>query len=109
MLLLGTRECNGCPPASQATYALALKGKRTYLAWCRDSQNTWQSELVDGKQPETISGMSLDLADCGLDLSKASVRAYDPWQDKWSNAKVAGKQVTLPPFQRSVVLRVDAQ
>lgn len=87
----------------------ALKGKRTYLAWCRDRENTWQNELVDGKQPEVISGTSLDLAACGLDLTQAKARVYDPWGDKWSEAKAAGGRVALGDFTRSVLLRVEGQ
>ena len=87
----------------------ALQGKRTYLAWCRDRENTWQNELVDGKQPEVIGGTSLDLAGCGLDLTKAKARVYDPWGDKWSEAKAAGGRVALGDFTRSVLLRVEGQ
>jgi hypothetical protein len=87
----------------------ALKGKRTYLAWCRDSDNNWQSELVDGKEPELLRGLSLDVSNSGLDLQKAKVRIYDPWADRWTDAKSSAGKVQLPEFRRSLVVRVEAQ
>jgi hypothetical protein len=38
-----------------------LKGKRTVLAWCRDSRNTWESELQRGERPELLRGLEVDL------------------------------------------------
>jgi hypothetical protein len=85
----------------------ALQGKRTYLAWCRDSANTWQSELVDGRPPETLKGQTLDLTDCGLDLQTAQIRLYNPWTDQWTPAQANQNRLPLPDFTRSLVVRIE--
>ncbi len=84
-----------------------LKGARTTLVWCRDSQNTWETELGQGKAPETLSDLSLDVAQAAVALDGAQVRTYDPWENRWTEAQVEGSEVTLPPFSRSIVIRVD--
>jgi hypothetical protein len=84
----------------------ALKGRRTFLAWLRDPQNTWQTELAEDKPPRRIAGASLRLPD-GLALDRATVRAYDPWQDRWSPARVQKGEVALPEFSRSLAVRID--
>ncbi|MCX7887335.1 MAG: glycoside hydrolase family 5 protein [Verrucomicrobiae bacterium] len=80
----------------------ALKGRRTTLLWCRDSQNTWRTELEQGQPPETLEGVKLQLNDS----KPASVRIYDPWQDRWANAAVRDGILTLPAFSRSLVVRI---
>lgn len=40
-----------------------LKGQQTTLIWCRDRQNTWQTELVEGQQPVRVRE-SVDLTAC---------------------------------------------
>jgi hypothetical protein len=83
-----------------------LKGRRTFLAWLRDPENTWQAELAEGKPPRRISGASLRLPD-GLALDGAIVRTYDPWQDRWAPAAATKGEVALPEFSRSILLRID--
>ena len=39
-----------------------LRGRHTILAWCRDSKNTWESELQNGEKPEAIKGAAVSLA-----------------------------------------------
>jgi hypothetical protein len=41
----------------------ALQGRRTLIAWCRDSQNTWQTELEQGRPPEVLDGIKVELND----------------------------------------------
>ncbi len=85
----------------------ALKGRRTLLVWCRDTRNTWESELKNGEKPETLKGMTVDLSSALSGKSPRSVRTYDPWADKWSDAKLKKGKLTLPQFSRSIVVRVD--
>lgn len=83
---------------------LGLKGTRTTLAWCRDKQDDWQHELEQGQPPETLRGLAVPLAAAGV--PGATVEVYDPWHDRWSTATVIGREVRLPEFSRSVVIRV---
>ncbi len=83
-----------------------LIGRHTILAWCRDKQNTWQSELAQRKQPEAIRG-----AEVAIELPEqwqpgGAARVYDPWTDRWTEAELAGDRVRLPEFRRSIVIRL---
>ena len=91
-------------PARLRVYA--LRGKHTFLAWCRDSENTWQSELAEGKAPAVVKDASFELPELGRDMNKAEVRFYDPWTDRWSKGKVKDGRLNLPEFKRSIVVRV---
>ena len=100
------------PPAENFEPAMAehdrlrvylLKGKRTVLAWCRDKQNTWETELRDGQKPEVLKGIAVNLG-----ISKArSVKIYDPWTNRWTNGKIKNGKVALPQFSRSIVIRAE--
>ncbi|MBP7934127.1 MAG: hypothetical protein KA354_05705 [Phycisphaerae bacterium] len=86
----------------------ALQGERTFLAWCRDIDNTWQTELVDGRRPVLIQGQTVDLArQVGMGLSATRVRFYDPWMDRWADGHVADGRILLPDFTRSIVIRLE--
>ncbi|HOK44498.1 MAG TPA: cellulase family glycosylhydrolase [Bryobacteraceae bacterium] len=82
----------------------ALKGRRTMLAWCRDSRNTWRSELEGGERPQVLRGVAVDL---GAAAARGKARVYDPWTGKWSDAAVRNGKLELPAFSRSVVIRVE--
>ena len=83
----------------------ALQGARTLLAWCRDGQNTWHTELEQGHSPELLKGLTVDLGGELAAPVPSTVRVYDPWKDQWSDAQVDGSRVTLPAFTRSLVIR----
>jgi hypothetical protein len=87
----------------------ALRGKRTVLLWCRDKANTWQEELAEGKNPELLADVSLDLADVLGSPSELGVRAYDPWENRWTTPSIEGKEIVLPPFRRSIVVRIHRE
>jgi hypothetical protein len=82
-----------------------LKGQRTILIWCRDRENTWQTELAQQKAPELIEGMKLDLPGLLADDRPQTVRIYDPWKDAWRDAQFENRQINLPQFKRSLVVR----
>ena len=84
-----------------------LKGRRTVLAWCRDSRNTWETELRDGQKPEVLKGLTVDMASALGGARPRSVRVYDPWQNHWSDARLRGGKIALPAFSRSVVIRIS--
>ena len=73
-----------------------LRGKRTTLMWCRDKMNTWESELVRGEAPKTVSGEKLPIA--------CRFTCYLPWEDRWTDA---AKGNILPDFTRSVVVKAS--
>jgi hypothetical protein len=84
-----------------------LRGRRTVLAWCRDSQNTWESELKNGVKPEVLSGVVVNLNAAVQGRKFKKVQVYDPWSNKWSDAKVREGRIALPAFSRSVVVRMS--
>jgi len=86
----------------------ALKGRRTTLLWCRDKANTWMSELRDGKPPEQIRGAAINLAPLGEPPLGGQVTAYDPWEDRTTALAFKGAAIQLPPFRRSIVVRLAA-
>lgn len=79
-----------------------LNGTKTALAWCRDKQNTWKTELAEGQTPEKIAGVSVRLG-----VPAGTARIYDPWQNRWTTAPVADGTIGLPEFQRSIVIRME--
>lgn len=86
-----------------------LRGKKTVLAWCRDKENNWRSELQEGKEPERLAGLGVDLSSCLPGLSVKNMRAYDPWCGDWQALKPDAANIILPPFSRSLALRMEAE
>ncbi len=84
----------------------ALVGAKTILLWCRDSQNDWQTELVNGIVPELLQGETVNLTSFLPEGIIQSATIYDPWENKWTNGKKTSF-IQLPDFKRSVVVRID--
>ena len=82
-----------------------LKGKSTTLAWCRDIENTWKSELADGAGPRELKDITIDMGKATR-LTGATVRIYDPWRDVWTGTLPKGDSNALPPFKRSIVVKI---
>ena len=85
---------------------LALRGQSTLLAWCRDTENTWQGELAEARPPEPIRGATIDLAAVFGRAAPVSASAYDPWTDGWTDLRLEATRALLPDFSRSLVLKV---
>jgi hypothetical protein len=83
----------------------ALAGRHTFLAWCRDNQDTWQTELAEGKTPEILKDQAVKLPP-DVVPEQTAVRIYDPWADTWSRGRVEDGKLSLPPFTRSIVFRI---
>jgi hypothetical protein len=84
----------------------ALKGRNSML-WVRDRENTWMAELRAGRAPDLLKGVRVDAARLG-EFKRA--RVYDPWRGgKWR--KVGGRRgmLELPPFRRSLVIRLESR
>ena len=84
----------------------ALKGRKNVLIWVRDGANTWETELRDGRPPETLTGVLLDIQHALPPRPMPTVRIFDPWTGKTARAPLRKGVLPLPPFQRSLVLRV---
>lgn len=74
-----------------------LRGKNTAIVWCRDKKNSWEDELVHGDKVETLTTEKVPFRNCKLDC-------YLPWEDRHLSVDAP----TLPPFKRSIVVRVPA-
>ncbi len=85
----------------------ALQGKHMFLAWCRDKQNTWRSELAEGRQPTVVRNASMQLPYNEKDIRGASVHFYDPWANGWTRGDVKDNQIHLPEFIRSLVVKME--
>jgi hypothetical protein len=87
-------------------HVLALRGKTTLVAWCRDAENTWQTELAEHRPPQPVrdARLTLDLAPDWLAGATASF--YDPWTGEHGRLALEGNRLVLPEFTRSVVVRV---
>ena len=85
----------------------ALKGRRTLLAWCRDKQNTWQTELAEGKPPEVIENVTFSLPNAHKDLERSTISFYDPWSNQWTQGRMKGSVIRLPDFSRSLVIKIQ--
>jgi hypothetical protein len=82
-----------------------LKGRNTTLVWCRDVENSWQSELANGVPPRELKDVTIDMSPAG-GLAGATVRVYDPWKDVWADVQPDGDAFTFPPFKRSIVVKI---
>ena len=85
----------------------ALAGRHTLLAWCRDKQNTWQTELAEGREPERMASEVIRLPTELLPQGSLRARVYDPWADAWSEGRTTNGELPLPPFVRSIVVRIE--
>ena len=68
-----------------------MKGRKTTLLWVRDSRNTWISELKNGEKPELLRNAQLNLNT----RASGTVKIYDPWRNRWSDATVTILQSNL--------------
>ncbi|HET9486922.1 MAG TPA: hypothetical protein VFO54_05790 [Chryseosolibacter sp.] len=83
----------------------ALRGKKTILLWCRDKQNTWQTELKDSVPARTVTGSFLSADELSGHLEFEVLQTFDPWKNEWRDVQVDNRQIILPDFQRSIVVR----
>ncbi len=85
----------------------ALAGRHTLLAWCRDEQNTWKTELAEGRPPERLADLSVSLPEEAVAKDPTGIRIYDPWTGTWSKGEVTDGRLSLPAFSRSLVFRIE--
>jgi len=82
-----------------------LSGRTVFIAWCRDSKNDWRTELIDGKKPETLSDVDVDVSSLHFPAA-SSAQTYDPWTDTWQKASVRDGALAIPALRRSIVVRI---
>lgn len=85
----------------------ALKGRQTLLMWCRDANNTWRTELQQGRSPLLMTGEAVDVRGLLEASLPARARAYDPWANRWTDLKRGVPKLVLPEFTRSLIVRLD--
>ena len=83
-----------------------LKGKTTTLAWIRDKNSNWQTELDKKIPARTLHHLRLDAALLGIKKG-SRIKVYDPWLNKWNQLNGTAYGLTLPDFKRSLVLRFN--
>ena len=88
--------------STKRTRVYGLIGEKTIVFWVRDKASSWQSELDEGKAPETISGEKLrvygndQVCDC-----------YLPWEDRHETVSLKNGFCEFPDFKRSLVVRFN--
>lgn len=85
-----------------------LRGKKHTLAWFRDAECDWQSELAEGRAPALRQGLEADFSEVLSGRRIRRVEVYDPWTDRWT-AAAPGYRIPLPKFRRSVVVRITCK
>jgi len=85
----------------------ALAGRRVLTVWCRDKENTWQTELAEHRGPDRLTDLAVDLPASLIPPGATRTRTYDPWADEWFDSRLNGSRLILPAFARSVVFRVE--
>jgi len=83
-----------------------LSGRTTFIAWCRDAKNDWKTELLEGKKPDTLTDVQIDLSRVSLS-PESSVRLYNPWTDSWRQSSLRDGIVNIASLRRSVVVRIE--
>jgi hypothetical protein len=84
-----------------------LKGRKTVLAWCRDSRNDWKNEFVLGHQPEVLDNLEIDLSSFLTGSNQTQARVFDPWKNDWQDKSIESGRIRLDVFKRSIVIRVE--
>lgn len=83
-----------------------LRGKNTTIIWCRDAENNWKTELQQDIKPVIKKDFSFPLQVTGK-TNFTSAKVYDPWRDKWTKVKIENGNITIPPFLRSIVVKLN--
>ena len=91
---------------TEALRVYGLRGRNITLLWLRDSQSNWYTELEQGTPATLLENIRLDLAALGLGNRIESVSYYDPWQNLWTNPDSNAQLLELPPFRRSIAIRL---
>ena len=78
-----------------------LRGKKHLLLWCRDKASSWRSELEERIPAELLCGESIPLF-----CEAGEGECYLPWEDRREPFVFRNGRGTLPPFRRSIVVRI---
>lgn len=81
-----------------------LDGKKTLVAYCRDKNNSWATELRDKIAAKPLVGEKISLKKFVPAFEKASV--YQPYADRESEVAASDGAIVLPDFMRSAVMRI---
>ncbi len=82
-----------------------LDGKDTMIAYCRDKNNWWKTELTLKQKAKELSGEKVSFAK--FVPNAKSVEIYQPVADKSMSANVATDgNIVLPDFLRATVVRI---
>ena len=83
-----------------------INGKKTTMIWYRDAKSNWKTELQQGIPPEIRKDLSFELSATNrVNFSTAEV--YDPWKDTWTKVQITNGSLTLPPFLRSAIVKLN--
>lgn len=78
-----------------------LRGRKHLLLWCRDKASSWRSELEEGIPAERITGEWIPVPGDAV-----GGVCYLPWEDRREPFRIREGRGGLPPFHRSIVVRI---
>lgn len=78
-----------------------LRGRKHLLLWCRDKASSWRSELEEGIPAEPVAGEWIPVPG-----DAAGGVCHLPWEDRREPFRIREGRGELPPFRRSVVVRI---
>ncbi len=84
-----------------------LKGARTSLVWCRDSENTWRTELQEGRGAEVLeTSSSAWKTPCRCRSARGESTTLEEGMDRCGNRSRRSASAAILPLGRSAL---DAQ
>ena len=82
-----------------------LDGKNTMIAYCRDKNNSWKTELSQKEEAKSLSGEKVSFAKFVPNAKSAKI--YQPIADKSLDVSISvDGNIILPDFLRATVVRI---
>jgi hypothetical protein len=92
--------------SNDQAWCLALKGRRTLLAWIRSRADSWHAVLRDECPPPLLGSQVFKIGLPGL-LKQMSFRSFWPEEEPSLTVRVAGEDLQVENLRCGAVVRVE--